>query len=69
MTAGPPIVLIHGALQTAATWDLVAPRLEKAGRQVIVVPLTGLEGDASKLTEAVALDTHVRDVVALDWRT
>jgi len=65
MRAEPPIVLIHGALQTAATWDLVAPRLEKAGRRVIVAPLTGLEGDASELTETVALDTHVRDVVAL----
>ena len=65
MRAGPPIVLIHGALQTAATWDLVAPRLEQAGRRVIVAPLTGLEGDASDLTETVTLDTHVRDVVAL----
>jgi len=27
----PPLVLIHGAFQTAATWDLVAPRLEAAG--------------------------------------
>jgi pimeloyl-ACP methyl ester carboxylesterase len=65
MTAGPPIVLIHGALQTAATWDWVAPRLEKAGRRVIVAPLTGLERDASELTETVTLDTHVHDVVAL----
>ena len=65
MAAGPPIVLIHGALQTAATWDLVAPRLENAERRVIVARLTGLEGNASELTETVALDTHVRDVVAL----
>jgi pimeloyl-ACP methyl ester carboxylesterase len=65
MAADSPIVLIHGALQTAATWDLVAPRLERAGRRVIVATLTGLERDATDLTETVALDTHIRDVVAL----
>jgi pimeloyl-ACP methyl ester carboxylesterase len=58
-----PFVLIHGALQTAGTWDLVVPRLKGAGRQVIVATLTGLEG--KDLTETVALDTHVRDVVDL----
>ena len=58
-------MLIHGAFQTAATWDLVAPRLEGAGRRVVVAALTGLESDASALTEIVALDTHIRDVVAL----
>lgn len=65
MAAELPIVLIHGALQTAATWDLVAPRLEREGRRVIVATLTGLERDAGDLTDAVALDTHVRDVVTL----
>jgi pimeloyl-ACP methyl ester carboxylesterase len=65
MRAESPIVLIHGAFQTAATWDLVTPRLEGAGRRVVVAALTGLEGEASALSETVALDTHVRDVVAL----
>ena len=65
MAAESPLVLIHGAFQTAATWDLVAPRLERAGRRVIVAGLAGLERDASELTEAVSLDTHIRDVVAL----
>src|SRR4029450_3543870 len=60
-----PIVLIHGAFQTVATWDLVAPRLKAAGRQVIVAPLTGLENDGSDLTETVGLDTHIQDVVSL----
>jgi len=58
-------VLIHGAFQTAATWDLVAPRLEAAGRRVIVAALTGLERDPAELRETVALDTHIRDIVAL----
>jgi len=65
MAAESALVLIHGAFQTAATWDLVAPRLEGAGRRVVVAALTGLESDASALTEIVALDTHIRDVVAL----
>ena len=65
MAAESALVLIHGAFQTAATWDLVAPRLEGAGRRVLVAALTGLESDASALTEIVALDTHIRDVVAL----
>lgn len=65
MGADAAIVLIHGAMQTAATWDLVAPRLAGAGRQVVVATLTGLETEASELTEAVTLDTHVHDVVAL----
>jgi len=57
--------LIHGAFQTAATWDLVPPRLKGAGRRVIVAALTGLENDASELTENVTLDTHIRDIIAL----
>jgi hypothetical protein len=32
---------------------------------VVVAALTGLESQASALTEIVALDTHIRDVVAL----
>ena len=32
---------------------------------MIVATLTGLESDASALAEAVALDTHIRDVVTL----
>lgn len=60
-----PIVLIHGALQTAETWDLVAPVLERAGRRVVIAQLTGLERDAAALTEAITLDTHIDDVVAL----
>ena len=63
--ADAPIVLVHGALQTADTWDLVAPLLVRAGRCVVIARLTGLEGDASALTEAVTLDTHIHDVVEL----
>jgi len=64
MSAPSPILLIHGAFQTAATWDLVVPRLKEANHHVVVAALTGLESD-SDLTESVSLDTHVRDVTAV----
>jgi pimeloyl-ACP methyl ester carboxylesterase len=64
MSGVSPIVLIHGAFQTARTWDLVAPRLREAGANVIVATLTGLE-NSDDLRETVALDTHIRDVTDL----
>lgn len=57
-------VLVHGAWQSAATWDLVRPRLEQAGCVVSVPELTGLEKSAS-LTPEVDLATHVEDVARL----
>jgi pimeloyl-ACP methyl ester carboxylesterase len=65
MKSQPPIVLVHGALQSAATWDLVVPQLTNSGRQVFVATLTGLGADAMALSDAVQLDTHVEDVVGL----
>ena len=57
-------VLVHGAWQTAATWDLVTPRLEEAGHTVVVPLLRGLENDA-ELTPSINLTTHVQDVVSV----
>jgi len=65
MAGQSPIVLVHGAFQSAATWDLVAPRLTQSGRPVFVARLTGLGPDAGPLSEQVSLDTHIRDVVDL----
>lgn len=65
MAAHSPIVLVHGALQTAATWDLVVPMLERAGRRVVIARLAGLEGVEGELTEQINLETHVRQVVEL----
>jgi len=65
MTGQSPIVLVHGAFQSAATWDLVAPRLKQSGRPVFVATLTGLGPNAGPLTEHVTLNTHIRDVVDL----
>jgi pimeloyl-ACP methyl ester carboxylesterase len=65
MPVQSPIVLVHGAFQSAATWDLVAPRLRDSGRRVFVATLTGLGPDAGPLSEHVTLDTHIRDLVNL----
>jgi hypothetical protein len=45
-------VLVHGAWQTASTWDLVTPRLRAAGHLVAIPLLSGLENDANPLTPA-----------------
>jgi pimeloyl-ACP methyl ester carboxylesterase len=65
MRCDTAIVLVHGAWQTAATWDLVHPRLRESGKRVFNALLTGSEGEGSELTAAVTLDTHVRDVLQL----
>ncbi len=55
-------VLVHGAWQTAASWDLVVPRLQKAGHRVVVPRLSGLENDEVPLSPAITLRTHIQDV-------
>lgn len=65
MAEPSPIVLVHGAFQSAATWDLVVPRLTHSGHPVFVAVLTGLGPDAGLLSEHVTLDTHIHDVVDL----
>jgi pimeloyl-ACP methyl ester carboxylesterase len=57
-------VLVHGAWQTASTWDLVVPKLRAAGYEVTVPLLTGLERERhSPLTPAIGLQTHIDDVL------
>jgi pimeloyl-ACP methyl ester carboxylesterase len=58
-------VLVHGAWQTASTWDFVAPRLRAFGHTVWIPTLTGLENDSNALSPAIGLQTHVADVVDL----
>lgn len=60
-----PFVLIHGAFQNAATWDLLAPLLKARGHRAIPATLTGLGTDAGSLSPEVNLETHIRDVVAI----
>src|SRR5690348_14282691 len=56
-------VLVHGAWQTALTWELVAARLRKYGHEVVIPPLSGLENDDDHLSPGITLRTHIRDVV------
>jgi len=58
-------VLVHGAWQTAASWDLVVPRLREAGHAVVVPQLSGLENDEVSLSPAITLRTHIEDVTRL----
>ena len=55
-------VLVHGAWQSTATWDLLAPLLEKRGHRVITPVLSGLGTDQSHLSPDITLQQHVEDV-------
>jgi pimeloyl-ACP methyl ester carboxylesterase len=55
-------VLVHGAWQSASTWDLVTPLLEKHGHKVITPVLSGLGSDQSRLSPEITLRHHVEDV-------
>jgi pimeloyl-ACP methyl ester carboxylesterase len=55
-------VLVHGAWQTAGTWDLLVPLLKKQGHQVVTPSLSGLGANQSQLTPDITLLQHVEDV-------
>ena len=55
-------VLVHGAWQSAGTWDLLAPSLEQRGHRVIRPVLSGLGTDQSNLSPNITLLQHVEDV-------
>jgi pimeloyl-ACP methyl ester carboxylesterase len=55
-------VLVHGAWQSAGTWDLLGPLLEKHGHQVITPVLSGLGTDQNRLSPDITLQQHVEDV-------
>jgi len=57
-------VLVHGAWQTAATWDLLAPILRERGSRVVTPLLTGLGTHPTPLSPAVTLAQHIEDVCA-----
>lgn len=65
MVSNPALVLVHGAWQSAATWDLLSTRLATGGARTRAATLTGLGSDAGALSEEVSLGTHIRDVVTL----
>jgi pimeloyl-ACP methyl ester carboxylesterase len=55
-------VLVHGAWQSAGTWDLLTPSLQKQGHKVITPVLCGLGADQHHLTSEVTLHHHIDDV-------
>lgn len=55
-------VLVHGAWQSAGTWDLLIPLLEKHGHRVITPVLSGLGTDQNRLSRDITLRQHVEDV-------
>ena len=57
-------VLVHGAWQSNATWDLLVPLLEKHGHRVITPVLSGLGTDQSRLSPDTSLQQHVENVSA-----
>ncbi len=56
-------VLVHGAWQSAGTWDLLVPLLEKDGHRVIAPILSGLGTDQGRLSPEITLRQHVEDVL------
>jgi pimeloyl-ACP methyl ester carboxylesterase len=55
-------VLVHGAWQSAGTWDRLTPLLEKLGHRVITPVLSGLGTDQGRLSPDITLRQHVEDV-------
>jgi len=55
-------VLVHGAWQSAGTWDLLVPLLQKHGHRAITPVLRGLGTDQSNLSSDVTLHQHVEDI-------
>jgi len=56
-------VLVHGAWQSAGTWDLLSPLLEKHGHRVITPVLSGLGTDRERLSPDITLQQHIEDVL------
>ncbi|MGA8215780.1 MAG: alpha/beta hydrolase [Candidatus Sulfotelmatobacter sp.] len=55
-------VLVHGAWQSAGTWDRLTPLLEKHGHSVVRPVLTGLGTDQGRLSPDITLGQHVEDI-------
>ena len=58
----PIFVLVHGAWQSAATWDLLTPLLQEQGHTVVTPILSGLGTAETLLSPDVSLAQHIRDV-------
>src|SRR5580704_14181701 len=55
-------IRVHGAWQSAGTWDRLTPLLQKHGHTVITPVLSGLGTDQDRLTSHISLRQHREDV-------
>lgn len=62
---GPLVVLVHGFPDTARTWDLVGPRLAKAGFRVVAPYTRGIAPSSIPVDGDYSSDTLGRDIIAL----
>ncbi len=79
VTAGCPVLLLHGVPETSSCWAALAPQIAATGRRVLAPDLPGLGGSAysgpfdpaSVVTQLAALIeaevTGPVDVVGHDW--
>lgn len=62
------IVLVHGAFHGGWCWRELADRLGAEGHRVLTPTLTGLGERSHLLSEAVSLETHIQDILAVfEW--
>jgi pimeloyl-ACP methyl ester carboxylesterase len=59
----PPVLLVHGGLDFAATWDLLAPKLAESGRRVVAFDQRG-HGD-SEHAALYSWEADIRDMLAV----
>jgi len=59
----PAFVLVHGAWQTASTWDQIVSLMRRAGHAIVVPRLRGSENDDTALLPTISLSGHIEDVV------
>jgi len=57
-------VLVHGAWQSAGTWDRVVPLLRERGHKVVAPVLRGLGTDQQRLSSDITLGQHIDDVAS-----
>lgn len=60
---GPPVFCVHGGLDFAATWDLLAPRLAAHGWRVVAWDQRG-HGDSGR-APLYSFDADIRDALAV----
>lgn len=58
-------LLVHGAWQSAGTWDRLAPLLREQGHTVLTPPLQGLGVGNEELSAEVSLSQHISGIAAV----